>query len=507
MTTSNNIFADTISEETARYLNTVRNAIANDLRPTIEDDTGRRVADALNLVLGRLIERLSPARNVIATEHMAEWENIQQELDELCTNNNASPGLLNAEMKPREKLEASLAQLQNTFSQSTLIRANGLVTEAHSKEWQWFRKAGVAAFSLWEEIENGVNCATIKQAEDVAASSNDTICSKLEQYLRNKYPQLPEIIITNFTPYYGGYVKQMAKVTLVANDALPSTIVLRRDLAMSFTGTRSFDEFPVMERVYSLGLPVPRPILAEEDETILGGSFLLMEEVANVSPAGAYFAKERKQEPVRVGPGFCQEIASTMATLHSKTALTEHSIEQRQQARAALLEEISALQAEWQSISRPPMSIAVDLGFEWLLQRPLPDNRPCGLVHADCGMHNYLVRDGHLVAVVDWELAHQGDPAEDLAMIRMMVAGDVFKWEDFVTQYVGAGGDANACDPEAVAYYSILLFTRHILNATRLRTYYHTGARDDAIVASVATHSIERLLQYQARALKFALDL
>jgi aminoglycoside phosphotransferase (APT) family kinase protein len=49
---------------------------------------------------------------------------------------------------------------------------------------------------------------------------------------------------------------------------------------------------------------------------------------------------------------------------------------------------------------------------------PDPDG-PVVLVHGDAGPGNFLFEHGHLTAVIDWELAHLGDPMEDLAWFSM----------------------------------------------------------------------------------------
>jgi aminoglycoside phosphotransferase (APT) family kinase protein len=45
-----------------------------------------------------------------------------------------------------------------------------------------------------------------------------------------------------------------------------------------------------------------------------------------------------------------------------------------------------------------------------------PDQGPARVVHGDYGTHNVLVgADGHIAAVVDWEISTLGDPLADLA--------------------------------------------------------------------------------------------
>lgn len=54
-----------------------------------------------------------------------------------------------------------------------------------------------------------------------------------------------------------------------------------------------------------------------------------------------------------------------------------------------------------------------ELAFAWLDQR-LPADHPRQLVHGDFRNGNFIVDAGGLVAVLDWEMAHFGDPLEDL---------------------------------------------------------------------------------------------
>jgi aminoglycoside phosphotransferase (APT) family kinase protein len=57
-----------------------------------------------------------------------------------------------------------------------------------------------------------------------------------------------------------------------------------------------------------------------------------------------------------------------------------------------------------------------ELGFRWLHDN-LPPPGTIGLVHGDFRMGNFLLNEHGLVAVLDWELAHLGDPMEDIAWL------------------------------------------------------------------------------------------
>lgn len=57
------------------------------------------------------------------------------------------------------------------------------------------------------------------------------------------------------------------------------------------------------------------------------------------------------------------------------------------------------------------------LGLSWLRRTPLRATASPALVHGDFRLGNFLADARGLVAVLDWELAHRGDPMEDLAWL------------------------------------------------------------------------------------------
>jgi aminoglycoside phosphotransferase (APT) family kinase protein len=106
------------------------------------------------------------------------------------------------------------------------------------------------------------------------------------------------------------------------------------------------------------------------------------------------------------------------------------------------------------------MSLATELGFAWLMAHPLRGPRPQAVVHGDLGMHNILVRAGHLAAILDWELAHLGDPAEDIGNCRAALIQNLMSWHEFLDRYLAEGGTLEACDLRAVMFHSIWAHVR-----------------------------------------------
>ena len=79
-------------------------------------------------------------------------------------------------------------------------------------------------------------------------------------------------------------------------------------------------------------------------------------------------------------------------------------------------------------------SPVLQLGLNWLRDTPR-QNPQCTLVHGDFRNGNLLVDQDGLVAVLDWELAHLGDPIQDLGYICANV------WRFGYPKPVGGFGD------------------------------------------------------------------
>ena len=80
---------------------------------------------------------------------------------------------------------------------------------------------------------------------------------------------------------------------------------------------------------------------------------------------------------------------------------------------------IAELRAENLATAPDPI---LQLALNWLERNVPKDAGPSALVHGDAGPGNFLHQDGRVTALLDWELTHYGDPAEDLAqiLVRML---------------------------------------------------------------------------------------
>jgi aminoglycoside phosphotransferase (APT) family kinase protein len=104
-----------------------------------------------------------------------------------------------------------------------------------------------------------------------------------------------------------------------------------------------------------------------------------------------------------------------------------------------------------------------ELGLRWLDEHAPPDRDRDTLVHGDFRNGNLVVGPDGIRAVLDWELAHLGDPAEDLGWLCVMSwrfgvadrpVGGFGTVADLLAGYRDAGGAD--IDPERVRYWEAL---------------------------------------------------
>lgn len=94
------------------------------------------------------------------------------------------------------------------------------------------------------------------------------------------------------------------------------------------------------------------------------------------------------------------------------------------------------------------------------LRRSPPTAERTSLVHSDMGPGNFLYEDGAVTAILDWEVAHWGDPMEDLAAIAVRdIATPIGPLAVRHAEYAAAGGPR--IDAGAIAWYRVFILARN----------------------------------------------
>jgi aminoglycoside phosphotransferase (APT) family kinase protein len=122
--------------------------------------------------------------------------------------------------------------------------------------------------------------------------------------------------------------------------------------------------------------------------------------------------------------------------------------------------EIDKFEQVYRAIAPEPHP-AFELAFRWL-RRHAPADTELALVHGDYRIGNFIVDPEGVRSVLDWELAHIGDPMEDLGWICVrswrfgydqLPVGGVTTRKHFWEAYEAAGG--RPVDHERVRFWEL----------------------------------------------------
>jgi len=151
----------------------------------------------------------------------------------------------------------------------------------------------------------------------------------------------------------------------------------------------------------------------------------------------------------------------------------------------------------------------LDLAMHWL-RANVPDvDAPVVLVQGDTGPGNFMYRDGRVVAVVDWELAHLGDPMDDIAWLALRSTQDPFP--DFPSRlreyerHVGW-----EVDDQRVRFYEVVAETKLMVmrhSPSRERRYVEVEGGGADIGNGLIYEVLHRRLWFEAIAACLELDL
>jgi aminoglycoside phosphotransferase (APT) family kinase protein len=185
--------------------------------------------------------------------------------------------------------------------------------------------------------------------------------------------------------------------------------ILRRAPSLAFMEGRPFGhatEAAIIEAARKAGVTAPEVLTVLEESDGIGSGFVMRALPGTPNPK-EILAMDGADTILR-------EAARDLARIHSLKREDLPTDVPVMDYRAA----IADLRAQFEEAGGDRPIIA--LGLKWM-EDNCPDPFEPVLNHGDYRMGNVLAADGHLTGVLDWELAHFGDPHEDLAFGCMAV--------------------------------------------------------------------------------------
>jgi aminoglycoside phosphotransferase (APT) family kinase protein len=294
----------------------------------------------------------------------------------------------------------------------------------------------------------------------------------------------------------GGASRQTWSFDAVIRDAagertLP--LVMRSDPRRGPNFMPRETEYRLLEAAGAEGVPVPKVHLMGDDS--LDAPFFLMERVEGETIARRLLRDEEYAEARAVMTG---QLAGILARIHA-IPFDDYGLgvlPSPETGQSPAEAEVTRFEQTYRAITPEPHP-AFELAFRWL-RAHLPQAERRTLVHGDYRIGNVIFGPEGVHAVLDWELAHIGDPIEDIGWICVrswrfgndeLPVGGIGTREEFFQAYEAAGG--GTVRPEDVRFWEVFGNLRWgIICITQARTYLE-GLSHSVELASIGRRTAE----------------
>ncbi len=240
---------------------------------------------------------------------------------------------------------------------------------------------------------------------------------RLAAYIAKRMPAARDVRVWGLDRIFGGASRETYRFALeFRENGEPRSrrLILRRDPPGSLIETERAIEFGAYRAFYGTAVPVPEPLWLEEGTSWLDYPFFVMQEIPGLEsspqlivqpPYAQHREKLAQQKWTILGEiAKADPVALGLDTLMEPVALDRSW--QRE------------LEYWEQRIDRDELcpQPVIRAAIRWCRRNPPPPAQKLGVVHADYRTGNFLYdSDGRIHAILDWEMAHLGDPLEDLA--------------------------------------------------------------------------------------------
>lgn len=227
-------------------------------------------------------------------------------------------------------------------------------------------------------------------------------------------------------------------------------LILQRRRPGAVSGLPMSTEVELLRAAAAAGVPVPAVVIDATDGAALGAPAVVVERLDGETIARKLL---RDDEFAGARQRLVADCAAALAGIHR--------IPPAAVAGLPRTDPLDAVRAVLDGVGEPHP--AIELGLRWLARhRPPPSAPEQVVVHGDFRTGNLLVERSGLRAVLDWELAHLGDPLEDLGWFCVRAwrfgedgkpAGGFGSREDLWAAYEDAGGVP--VDPDAARWWEL----------------------------------------------------
>ncbi|MFN9969905.1 MAG: phosphotransferase family protein [Phycisphaerae bacterium] len=236
---------------------------------------------------------------------------------------------------------------------------------------------------------------------------------RIVRYLSLQWGEDEPVSIVALSRIHGGASRETFRVRVRRGVGAERGLIFRRDPVSTLIETEREIEFAAYRSFQDSAVPVPRALFLERGTEWLDRPFFVMEEIEGCSAgsilAGDPYGAHRR----RIGEQFHGILGRIAAQDAMASPLAAHvTIPAADEAWRLEL-------AKWEKVidedELEPQPIARAV-IRHLKANPPPPAQKVSVVHGDYRTGNFLFdATGTIRAILDWEMAHIGDPLEDLA--------------------------------------------------------------------------------------------
>jgi aminoglycoside phosphotransferase (APT) family kinase protein len=294
---------------------------------------------------------------------------------------------------------------------------------------------------------------------------------------------MPDAQVTGLRRLAGGTGHETWAFDLCEDTGQPThSLVLRRNFEHGMLDGDPRIEFELLTALERAGIPVPRPWWCVTENSPLEQPFMIVERLP-----GTDIRKHLAAHPETDRAELGRRLVGLQARLHHLDWPTHlpSLADPKPDAWAELDRWSSSIE---KATDDPGPLLVTALG--WLHAHPSCPEHRC-LVHADFKTNNLIFGADGAITVLDWELAHLGDPIEDLAWTmlwttRFDLVGGLLTAEEYVAAYEAESG--RSVDPAALRYWRLFALVKL---AAIFLTGLSRGVTPTLLLMGRALHHIE----------------
>jgi aminoglycoside phosphotransferase (APT) family kinase protein len=241
--------------------------------------------------------------------------------------------------------------------------------------------------------------------------------AKVAAYLAHRVPTATSITISDFTRLPGGASQEMFRFHARWSEngkPVDRRLILRREPTAGLVEAERDLEFKIYQALAGSGLPLPNAHWLEPDGKWLDRPFFIMD-MAPGKPGHPYMPGDPYEgHSENVARQFWHHLGQLTTFDHKSLGLQSlRGGDAADRFWSIELDHWETKLAENELVAEPVIRGA----RRHLRRNPPPEPAKPAIVHGDYRAGNFLFtpEDGQISAILDWEMAHIGDPLEDIA--------------------------------------------------------------------------------------------